>query len=183
MLGSRFLGHPYGLVTGYYVKPTVFADVTNDSSTTLSKGSLRGKRGAMGAGFVNCGLRRATHLPGRNHRITNREAVGLRRQSKQECSQFRRGFELGHWIYLLEGAGERIRQAPHRPRRELLVLRLEIEPVDFGEKSTWRFQLAIHERGIENQLRPFVGDLRLPPLFHLAPHRFKASLDPIDTNG
>lgn len=45
MLGSRFLGHPYGLETGYYVKPTVFADVTNDSSTTLSKGSLRGKRG------------------------------------------------------------------------------------------------------------------------------------------
>ncbi len=122
-------------------------------------------------------------LPVRDREFTNGETVGLRRQLRQKSSQFGCGFELGNGIQFLECAGERIRQAPHRPRRELLVLRLEIEPVHFGEKSTWRFQLAIHERGIENQLRPFVGDLRLPPLFHLASHRVKASLDPIDTNG
>ena len=46
-----------------------------------------------------------------------------------------------------------------------------------------RFQLAIHERGIEDHLCPFIGNLRLPPLFHLASHWFEASLNPIDTDG
>ncbi len=54
--------------------------------------------------------------------------------------------------------------------------------MDFGEQRPWRFQFAIDERGVQNQLGPFVSDLRLPPLFHLAPHRFEASLDPVNTH-
>ncbi len=99
---------------------------------------------------------------------------GLRRQVRQESAQFRRGLELGNRIQFLERASERVRRAPHRPWREFLVLRLEVEPVDFGEQSPWRFQFAINKRGVRDQLRSLVCDLRLPPLFHLASHRFEA---------
>jgi hypothetical protein len=61
-----------------------------------------------------------------------------------------------------ERAGECVRQAPHRPRREFLVLRLEVEPMDLGEKRSRCLQFAIDEGGIKDQLCPFVADLRLP---------------------
>jgi hypothetical protein len=52
-----------------------------------------------------------------------------------------------------------------------------------GEKTPRGFQLAIHKRGIEDQLCSFVGDLRLTPLLYLTTHRLKAPLNPINTYG
>jgi len=104
----------------------------------------------------------------------------LRGKLREKSSQLRRRFELGNGVQFLECAGERVREAPHRPRRELFVLGLEVQPVHFGEKTPGRFQLAVHKRGIEDQLRSFVSDLRLTPLLHLTTHRLEASLNPIN---
>jgi len=54
--------------------------------------------------------------------------------------------------------------------------------VDFREQAPGRFQLALDERGIEDQLRRLVGDLRLPPRLHLALHRFKVPLNPVHSD-
>ena len=76
-------------------------------------------------------------------------------------------------------AGEGIRQAPHGPGREFRVLWLEIEPVNVGQQAPGRFQLAVDERGIEDQLRCVVSDLRLPPCLDLALQRLEVPLDAI----
>jgi integrase len=44
----------------------------------------------------------------------------------EKCSQLGRRPELRNGFQFLEGRGERIRQAPHRPRGELLMLRIEV---------------------------------------------------------
>src|SRR5262249_29598238 len=57
-------------------------------------------------------------------------ARGLRRPHRlQEACQFRRRLILRNRVQFLEGAGKRVGQAPHRPRLELLMNRLEIEVV------------------------------------------------------
>jgi hypothetical protein len=50
---------------------------------------------------------------------------------------------------------------PHRPGREFRILRLEVEPVDLGQKALGSLQLAIDERRVEDQLRGVIGDLGL----------------------
>jgi hypothetical protein len=82
-------------------------------------------------------------------------------------------------IELLEGAGEGIREAPHGPGREFRVLRLEIEAVDLGQQASWRFQLAVDERRVQDQPCGIVGDLRLPPQFNLALQGLEIPLDSV----
>ena len=90
---------------------------------------------------------------------------------REKATQLGRSLELRDRVELLEGTRESVREAPHRPGREFRVLRFEIQPVDFRQQSSRRFQLAVNERGVEDQLRRIVGDLRLPPQFDLALHR------------
>ena len=52
--------------------------------------------------------------------------------------------------------------------REFLVLRFKIQPVDIGQETPGRFQLAVYKGRIEDQFRPLIGDLRLSPVFDLA---------------
>jgi hypothetical protein len=75
-----------------------------------------------------------------------------------------------------------IRQAPHGSGREFRVLRLEIQPVDFGQQAPGRFQLAVDERRVEDQLRRVVSDLGLSPRFYLALQRLEVSLNPVHSN-
>ena len=51
--------------------------------------------------------------------------------------------------------------------------------MDLGPAEFSALQLAVNERGIEDQLCPFVTDLRLPPDFDLALHGFEVSLDSV----
>jgi len=74
------------------------------------------------------------------------------------------------------------REAPHRPGCEFRVLRFEIQPMDFGEQSSGCFQLAVNERGVEDQPRRIVGDLRLPPQFNLALQRLEVPLNSVHAN-
>jgi len=45
-------------------------------------------------------------------------------------------------------SGECVGQTPHRARQEFLVLRLKVQPVDLGQQTSGRVQLAINECGI-----------------------------------
>ena len=106
----------------------------------------------------------------------------LVRQLVQKFAQLGRGSELRDRIELLEGAGECVGQTPHRTRREFLVLRLEVQPVDLGQQTPGRVQLAVDKGRIEDQLRRLVGDLRLPPRLHLALQRFEVPLNPVHSD-
>jgi hypothetical protein len=100
-------------------------------------------------------------------------------QLVQKFAQLGRRFELWHRIESLERAGEGVRQAPHRSRRELRVFRLEIEAVNLGQQASWRFQLAVDERRVQDQPCGIVGDLRLPPQFNLALQGLEIPLDSV----
>jgi hypothetical protein len=99
----------------------------------------------------------------------------------EKGAQLGRWLELRHRIELLEGAGEGVRQAPHGPGRELRILRLEIQPVDLGQQAPGRFQFAVDEGRVEDQLCGVVGDLRLPPRLNLALQRLEVPLNPVDS--
>ena len=100
----------------------------------------------------------------------------------QKAAEFGRCLELRHGIELLERAGKRVREAPHCPSREFRVLRLELEPVDIGQQAPGSFQLAVNERGVEDQLRCVIGDLRFPPRFNLSLQRLEVPLNPVHSD-
>ena len=101
---------------------------------------------------------------------------------REKAAQLGRCFELRHRVELLERAGKRVRETPHGPGSEFRVLRFEIQPVDFGQQSSGRFQLAVNERGVEDQLRRIIRDLRLPPQFDLALQRLEVPLNSVHAN-
>ena len=103
----------------------------------------------------------------------------LRRQLGEKFTQSCRCLELRNGIELLERARERVGQTPHCPRRELLVLWLEVEPVDLGQEASRRFELAIHKRRVEDQLRLGIADLSLAPALDLALHGLEVPLNPV----
>ena len=86
----------------------------------------------------------------------------------------RTSFELWDGSELPERTGQRIRQAQQRAGRELRILRLEVQAVHFGQKTSRRLQLAIDKRSIGDQLRPLVADLGTASLLDLPLHGFDA---------
>ena len=66
--------------------------------------------------------------------------------------------------------------------RKFLVLGLKVQPVDVTEQASRRLQLSFDECRVEDQLRPLVGDLRLPPQFNLALERLEVPLNPVHAN-
>jgi hypothetical protein len=54
--------------------------------------------------------------------------------------------------------------------------------VDLGQQTPRRFQLAVDECRVEDQLRRVIGDLGLPPGLHLALQRFEVPLNPVHAN-
>ena len=54
--------------------------------------------------------------------------------------------------------------------------------MNLRRQSSRRFQLAVNERGVEDQPRRIVGDLRLPPQFRLALQRLEVSLNSVHAN-
>jgi hypothetical protein len=107
------------------------------------------------------------------------ELVG---QLRERSSQLGCRLELRHWVELFECAAKRVRETPHLPGRKFRVLRLEIQPVYFGEQSSRGFELAVNERRVEDQLRRLVGDLRFPPQFPLALQRLEVPLNSVHAN-
>src|SRR5580658_306859 len=70
----------------------------------------------------------------------------LRQPELPEFAQLRRCLKLG--VKLLKRASKRVRQAPHTSRRELRILRLEVQPVDVREESARCLQFAFHKCSI-----------------------------------
>ena len=81
-------------------------------------------------------------------------------------------------IKLLEGAGEGIRQAPHRSRRELWISTGGALPAEGFAAPPARHR----QRGTEDQLGTLVADLRTAPLLDLPLHRLEVALDAVHTH-
>ena len=60
------------------------------------------------------------------------------------------------------------------------MFRFKVEPVDVGQETSGRFQLAINERGIEDEFGLGVGELRLPPPLDLALQGLEIPLNALD---
>jgi hypothetical protein len=105
-----------------------------------------------------------------------REA-GLKKFSELRCCP-----ELRDGIQFLERRYEGIRQA-HRPRLELLILRLEIQIMHRAGKVLGSFQFAFDERLVDNDLGGDVRQFASLPGFPLLAHRLKVSLHSVDTDG
>ena len=79
--------------------------------------------------------------------------------SLKKCSKFCRRLELGNGVKFLKGACKGVGQAPHRPRCELLVLRIEVPTVDYSGQVSGNLQFSLDERSINDELRGLVRKL------------------------
>ncbi|MBZ5505132.1 MAG: hypothetical protein LAO78_06575 [Acidobacteriia bacterium] len=61
-------------------------------------------------------------------------------------------------------------------------MRFEVQPMDFGEQSSRRFELAVNERGVEDHFAVSSVILRLPPGLHLALQRVEVPLNPVHSD-
>jgi len=107
----------------------------------------------------------------------NRCAVGF-----QERSQLRRCFELRNRLQFLEGRSEGVRQAPHRARLKILVLRIEVEVVNDTCEMLRRLQIAFDEGAVDDELRGRRRELLLSPLLRLSAHGLEVALHAVDAN-
>src|SRR5712692_2814977 len=84
-------------------------------------------------------------------RYTPRKLERLREPGFQEFAQLGRSLELWNRIQFLERGSERIGEAPNGSRSQLLVLRLEVEVVHGVGQVVRSFQLAFHERLVDDR--------------------------------
>jgi hypothetical protein len=83
------------------------------------------------------------------------------RQLTEKFPQLGRRLELRNRIKLFESAGKGVQQAPHGSRRELGILRLEVQPMNLAQQALGSVQLLVNECRVEDQLRLGIGDLGL----------------------
>src|SRR5260370_23776245 len=91
-------------------------------------------------------------------------------QSEERC-ELRCCLELWDRIELLERARERIREAPHRSRGELLKPWVEVLFVNAPGQVFRCVELALHKGLVDDELRTLVLKARSLPRLHLLPHR------------
>jgi len=72
-------------------------------------------------------------------------------------------------------------EEPFAPITRLKVYRICHRPLYLEKHGSEG--LAIDECGIEDQLGPLIGDLRLPPVFDLALHGLEVTLDSVHSDG
>ncbi len=101
----------------------------------------------------------------------------------KKCSQLGRRPELRNGFQFLEGQGERVRQAPHSPRRELLMLGIEVASMHDAGQVPGYFKFSLNEGSIDDELRGFIRKLAYAPGFNLPAHRFKVPLHAVDADG
>ncbi len=100
--------------------------------------------------------------------------------AQQKCSQLCRRMELRNGIQLLERRRERVRKAPHGPRRELLMLWIEVAIMHDAGQVPGYLKFSFDERSIDDELFRFIRKLACAPGFNLPAHRFEVSLHAVD---
>src|SRR5260370_6864905 len=80
----------------------------------------------------------ASRLRKRGHPILGQQCV-------EEFSKLGCRLELRNRIKLFESTGERVRQAPHRSRSEVRILRLKLATVNLGRKALRTVDPATHK--------------------------------------
>lgn len=103
-------------------------------------------------------------------------------QLVQKIAQRGCRLELRDGIEPLEGASEGLGETPHCAWRELVELRFKVKSVNLGQQALRDIELTLNEGRVEDQLRPFIADLRLPPLLDLPLHGLEVALHPINAN-
>jgi hypothetical protein len=106
-------------------------------------------------------------VPLRHHQCFTEPASKSCGQLLEKLAQLGRRFELWNRIELLERAGKRIRQAPHRSRREPRIFRLEVQAMHFGQKTSRCFQFAFDESFVNDDFCTDVCLASLPSLYLL----------------
>src|SRR6267378_1476252 len=84
--------------------------------------------------------------------------------------------ELRYRVEVLERACERVGQAPHCSRSELLDPRVEICVVNAPGQVFRGVKLAFHECPVDDQFRCFVRQARPLPRVYSFPHRLEVAL-------
>src|SRR5437660_8927570 len=107
---------------------------------------------------------------------------GLREAGLKKLSELRCCPELRDGVHFLERRCEGIRQAPDRPRLELLILRLEVQVMHGTGKVFGSFEFALDERFVDDHLGRDVRQFTSLPGFDLLSHRLEVSLHPVDAN-
>ena len=98
-------------------------------------------------------------------------------------SQLGRRSELRNGFQSLEGRRERVRQAPHLPRRELLILRIEVVIVHHSGQVLGCLKFSLDECPINYELRGFIRKLAAAPSLDLPAHRLEAALQAVNADG
>jgi len=111
--------------------------------------------------------------PGKNAEGSEIEASG---DSFQELRELRGRPELRQEFEFLERARKRVREAPHCPRLELGVPRVEVEAVDRAVEVVRDVDLRLYERAVDDELRRGVGELALAPAVDLLHHGLEVPL-------
>ena len=84
--------------------------------------------------------------------------------------------ELRDWVEVLESARERVGQAPHCSRSELLDLRVEVLIVNAPGQVFRGVELALYECPVDDQFRCVVQKACSLPCLDLLPHRLEVPL-------
>ena len=100
----------------------------------------------------------------------------------EKCSQLGRRLELRNGVQLLERRGERVRQAPHGPRHELLMLRIEVAIMHDTGQVLGYLKFSLDEGSVDDELRGLTRKLACASGFDLPTHRFEVALHAVYPN-
>ena len=108
----------------------------------------------------------------------------LRRPDRlQKARQLRRGLVLWHRLQFLECTREGVRQAPHRPRLELLMHGLKVQIMDTPRQVLGKPGLLLDERLIDQKLCRGRGQLQGTPFLDLLLQRSEVPLHAVHADG
>jgi hypothetical protein len=138
----------------------------------IQKRASRTLTGSDPPATKDCRSRSRSHNCERESQVSCRQ---LTEKFTQSCCRL----ELRNWIELLKSAGEWVRQAPHRSRRKLRIVWLEVAAMHFGQQALGGVEFAVNKCRVKDQLRLGIGDLCLAPRLDLALHRLEVPLDAV----
>src|SRR4051794_2350970 len=70
----------------------------------------------------------------------------------KEPGQLAGGLVLRNHVQLFEGRSEGVAETPHRSRLEILMVRIEVQVMDFPVEMSGNFELRLDERAVDYHL-------------------------------
>src|SRR5258707_5147129 len=126
--------------------------------------------------------RSASRATSHGNRTVLMRSIGGGCGQLKERRELRSCLELRDRVEVLESARERVAQAPHCSRSELLDPRVEIRVVNAPGQVFRGVELAFYEGLVDDQFRCFVRQARPLPRVYLFPHRLEVPLHAVHSN-